>query len=291
MSWQPAEDRYETMTYNRCGRPASSCRPSRSACGTISARTRRTRPSAPSAARPSTSASPISTWPTITARRPARRRTAFGEILRTDFAGFRDELMISTKAGYGMWPGPYGEWGSRKYMLASLDQSLKRMGLDYVDIFYSHRYDPDTPLEETMGALDQRRALRQGALCRHLLLQFAAHPRGCRHPALARHALHHPPAQLFDDQPLGRGGRAAGHAGRARHRLDRLLAAGAGHADGKYLGGHSGGQPRRAGQVAASRPSSTRRRSPTSARSTRSPEGAARRWRRWRWPGCCAAAA
>ena len=80
--------------------------------------------------------------------------TAFGEILKTDFPGLRDELSISSKAGYDMWPGPYGEWGSRKYLIASCDQSLKRMGLDYVDIFYSHRFDPETPLEETMGALD-----------------------------------------------------------------------------------------------------------------------------------------
>jgi L-glyceraldehyde 3-phosphate reductase len=84
----------------------------------------------------------------------------FGRILQDDLAPYRDELIISTKAGYDMWPGPYGEWGSRKYLLASLDQSLRRMGLDYVDIFYSHRYDPDTPLEETMGALDT--AVRQG---------------------------------------------------------------------------------------------------------------------------------
>ena len=80
--------------------------------------------------------------------------TAFGEIMKTDFRHLRDELIISSKAGYDMWPGPYGEWGSRKYLIASCDQSLKRMGLDYVDIFYSHRFDPDTPLEETMGALD-----------------------------------------------------------------------------------------------------------------------------------------
>lgn len=80
--------------------------------------------------------------------------TAFGEILRTDFAGYRDELVISSKAGYEMWDGPYGEWGSRKYLISSCDQSLKRLGLDYVDIFYSHRFDPNTPLEETMGALD-----------------------------------------------------------------------------------------------------------------------------------------
>jgi aryl-alcohol dehydrogenase-like predicted oxidoreductase len=84
----------------------------------------------------------------------------FGEILRADLRGHRDELIISTKAGYDMWPGPYGDWGSRKYLLASLDQSLARMGLEYVDIFYSHRFDPDTPLEETMGALDA--AVRSG---------------------------------------------------------------------------------------------------------------------------------
>ena len=86
--------------------------------------------------------------------------TNFGRHLREDFRPYRDELIISTKAGYDMWPGPYGEWGSRKYLLASLDQSLKRMGLDYVDIFYSHRFDPETPLEETMGALDT--AVRSG---------------------------------------------------------------------------------------------------------------------------------
>src|SRR5204863_1415436 len=84
----------------------------------------------------------------------------FGHLLKADLAPYRDELVISTKAGYDMWPGPYGEWGSRKYLLSSLDQSLERMGLEYVDIFYSHRADPHTPLEETMGALDA--AVRQG---------------------------------------------------------------------------------------------------------------------------------
>ncbi len=84
----------------------------------------------------------------------------FGRVLRSDFRDLRDELVISTKAGYDMWPGPYGEWGSRKYLLASLDASLRRMGLDYVDIFYSHRFDPRTPLEETLGALDT--AVRHG---------------------------------------------------------------------------------------------------------------------------------
>ncbi|WP_108262762.1 L-glyceraldehyde 3-phosphate reductase [Mangrovicoccus ximenensis] len=85
---------------------------------------------------------------------PGAAETAFGEILRRDFRDHRDELIISSKAGYHMWPGPYGEWGSRKYLIASCDRSLKRLGLDYVDIFYSHRFDPNTPLEETMAALD-----------------------------------------------------------------------------------------------------------------------------------------
>src|SRR6202163_2952102 len=91
---------------------------------------------------------------------PGSAEETFGRVLRQDLRAHRDELIVSTKAGYDMWPGPYGEWGSRKYLLASLDQSLRRMGLDYVDIFYSHRLDPDTPLEETMGALES--AVRQG---------------------------------------------------------------------------------------------------------------------------------
>ena len=86
--------------------------------------------------------------------------TTFGNILKEGLGHYRDEMIISSKAGYDMWPGPYGEWGSKKYLVASCDQSLKRMGLDYVDIFYSHRFDPDTPLEETMGALDS--IVRQG---------------------------------------------------------------------------------------------------------------------------------
>ncbi|WP_370873613.1 L-glyceraldehyde 3-phosphate reductase [Alkalicoccobacillus murimartini] len=91
---------------------------------------------------------------------PGSAEEMFGRILKTDFKPYRDELVISSKAGYDMWPGPYGDWGSKKYMIASLDQSLQRMGLEYVDIFYSHRPDPNTPLEETMGALDQ--IVRQG---------------------------------------------------------------------------------------------------------------------------------
>ena len=160
MTWLPDDKRYDTMLYRRCGQsglllPAIS----------------------------------LGLWQNFGASRPLEHSRAivrrafdlgithfdlannygppygsaeetFGRLLASDFGGLRDELVISTKAGYDMWPGPYGQWGSRKYLLASLDQSLSRMGLDYVDIFYSHRFDPDTPLEETLGALDT--AVRQG---------------------------------------------------------------------------------------------------------------------------------
>ena len=126
----------------------------------LRARPPTSRRAARSCAARSTSASRTSTSRTTTGRRTAPPRRTSGALLREDLRPFRDELVISTKAGYDMWPGPYGEWGSRKYLLASLDQSLARMGLDYVDIFYSHRFDPETPLEETMGALDT--AVRQG---------------------------------------------------------------------------------------------------------------------------------
>jgi len=160
MTYVAAEDRYDHMRYNRCGRSGL--------------------------ALPAVS---LGLWhnfgginPIETGRAIVRRafdlgvthfdlannygppygsaEESFGRLLRDDLRPYRDELIISTKAGYDMWPGPYGEWGSRKYLLASLDQSLTRLGLDYVDIFYSHRFDPSTPLEETMGALDS--AVRQG---------------------------------------------------------------------------------------------------------------------------------
>ena len=160
VSWAPAPGRYETMQYRRSGRSGLRL--------------------------PAVS---LGLWQNFGAARPLEASRAilrrafdlgithidlannygppygtaeetFGRALAADFRGYRDELVISTKAGYDMWPGPYGEWGSRKYLLASLDQSLRRMGLEYVDIFYSHRFDPDTPLEETMGALDT--AVRQG---------------------------------------------------------------------------------------------------------------------------------
>ena len=155
MQYRPAEDRYEKMQYRRCGKsglqlPAislglwhnfggdSAHENKRAICRTAFDHGITHFDLANNYGAP-----------------PGSAEEAFGEILRTDFHGYRDELIISSKAGYRMWPGPYGEWGSRKYLISSCDQSLKRMGLDYVDIFYSHRYDPDTPLEETMGALDQ----------------------------------------------------------------------------------------------------------------------------------------
>ena len=154
MTYMPAENRYEKMIYNRCGRsglrlPAISLGlwhnfghdtphdTKRAICQTAFDHGITHFDLANNYGPP-----------------PGSAEEAFGEILRTDLAGYRDELIVSSKAGYLMWPGPYGEWGSRKYLIASCDQSLARLGLDYVDIFYSHRVDPDTPLEETMGALD-----------------------------------------------------------------------------------------------------------------------------------------
>ena len=146
-------------------------------------RPRRSRRAARSCGAPSTSASRTSTSRTTTARRTARPRRPSAGSCATTCARTATSSSISTKAGYDMWPGPYGEWGSRKYLLASLDQSLARMGLDYVDIFYSHRFDPETPLEETMGALDTAVRSGQRALRRHLVVLAGEDARGARDPA------------------------------------------------------------------------------------------------------------
>src|SRR4029450_5106395 len=151
----------------------------------------------------------------------------FRRILATDLRGYRDELVISTKAGYDMWPGPYGDHGSRKYLLASLDQSLQRMGLPYVDIFYSHRVDPDTPLEETMGALDT--AVRQGKALYAGISSYS--PERTRRGGGPRLSVAHPPALLLDHEPVDRGGRPAGRARGRGGRLHRLLPPGPGPAD------------------------------------------------------------
>ena len=154
MTYVPAENRYEKMVYRRCGKsglrlPAISLGLWHNFGGDTPHNTKR-------ALCQTAFDQGITHFDLANNYGPpaGSAEEAFGEILKTDFAGYRDELIISSKAGYLMWPGPYGEWGSRKYVVASCDQSLKRMGLDYVDIFYSHRFDPDTPLEETMGALD-----------------------------------------------------------------------------------------------------------------------------------------
>ncbi len=154
MTYLPAENRYNTMRYNRCGRsglqlPAISLGLWYNFGGVDSfengrAMVRRAFDLGITHFDLANNYGPP----------PGSAEETFGRILKKDLAPYRDELIISSKAGYLMWPGPYGEWGSRKYLVASLDQSLKRMGLDYVDIFYSHRPDPQTPLEETMGALD-----------------------------------------------------------------------------------------------------------------------------------------
>lgn len=134
---------------------------------------------------------------------PGSAEENFGRILEDDFAAHRDELIISTKAGYLMWEGPYGEWGSRKYLLASLDQSLKRMGLEYVDIFYSHRPDPDTPVEETMSALDQ--AVRSGKALYAGISNYSAE-QTARAAAILRELgtpclIHQPKYSMFERAP------------------------------------------------------------------------------------------
>ena len=147
-----------------------------------------------------------------------------GRILAEDFGPYRDELVISTKAGWDMWPGPYGDHGSRKYLTASLDQSLARLGLDYVDIFYHHRPDPETPLEETMSALDAAVRAGKALYVGRLLLLTRAHGQGRGALTRAGHTAADPPAVVLDVQPLDRGAaaRRARDRGRGLHRLHRL---------------------------------------------------------------------
>ena len=287
MSYEPAADRYDRMLYRRCGRSGLRL--------------------------PAVS---LGLWwnfghdrPLETSRAIVRRafdlgvthfdlannygppygsaEENFGRLLRDDLAPFRDELVIATKAGYDMWPGPYGEWGSRKYLRASLDQSLARMGLDYVDIFYSHRFDPETPLEETMGALDA--AVRQGKALYVGISSYSAErtARGGRDPARAGHAAPDPPAVVLDAEPLDRAG-AARHAGCARSRLHRLLPSGAGHADRPLPQRHSGRVAGKPSGVALARPADRGAAARRSGRSARSRSRGVRRWRRWPWRGRCA---
>ena len=211
----------------------------------------------------------------------------FGRILATDLRGYRDELVISTKAGYDMWPGPYGDRGSRKYLLASLDQSLRRMGLPYVDIFYSHRVDPDTPLEETMGALDT--AVRQGKALYAGISSYspertreaAAILRGLGTPLLIHQPSYSMLNRWIEDGLLD----ALGDEG-VGCIVFSPLAQGAAHRPlpGRRPRGLAGQQARHHRPTT----SSARRPWPRSGRSTSWPAGAARAWPRWRSPGRCA---
>ncbi len=251
--YEAADGRYDAMTYRRCGRsgldlPGRLARP----VAQLRRRRRRWSASAPCCAGRSTSASRTSTSPTTTARRTAAPRRTSGASSRQDFRPYRDELVISTKAGYDMWPGPYGDRGSRKYLLSSLDQSLKRMGLDYVDIFYSHRFDPRDAAGGDDGGARHRRPLRPRPLRRHLLVLPGAHPAGGRDPAVDGHAAADPPAELLDAQPVGgaRVAEPARRAGRGGRRLHRLLAARPGHAHRPLPRRRARGVAGRAGQVA-----------------------------------------
>ena len=211
----------------------------------------------------------------------------FGKILKKDFAPYRDELLISTKAGWDMWPGPYGQGGgSRKYLLASLDQSLGRLGLDYVDIFYSHRFDPDSPLEETMGALAT--AVHQG---KALYAGISSYSPGMTQEAarimreMGVPLLIHQPSYSMLNRWIEEG--LLDVVGGGGDGLHRVLPARAGRADRQV--------PRRGsrrmrgstsrGATRSNDPISARRTSRTCARSTRSRRRAGRAWRRWRWRG------
>ena len=170
---------------------------------------------------------------------PGSAEEKFGRILTDDLKRYRDELVISSKAGYFMWPGPYGEWGSRKYLVASLDQSLKRMGLDYVDIFYSHRRTPTRRWRRPWARSISSCAVAAPSMG-NFHLQPGTNPPGRGHPAqLGTPCLIHQPA-LQHVRPLDRGGPAE-RAGRGGHRLHRLLAAGPGHPDRQIPAGHPGG--------------------------------------------------
>ena len=185
MTYSAADDRYDSMTYRRCGR--SGLKLPADLAGPVAQL--RPRPAARTASATSCRRAfdlGVTHFDLANNYGPpsgSRRGELRPDPRRPTSRPYRDELVISTKAGYDMWPGPYGEWGSRKYLIASLDQSLRRMGLDYVDIFYSHRPDPDTPLEETMGALDAvvraGKALYVGISQLHVGADRARPPRSC----------------------------------------------------------------------------------------------------------------
>ena len=178
--------------------------------------------------------------------------TNFARILHEDFRDHRDELVISTKAGWDMWPGPYGDLGSRKYLLASLDQSLRRLGLDYVDIFYHHHYDPQTPSRRPSAPSTPPSPLARALYVGISSYSDRAHRRGRRHPPRARHPAAHPPAVVLDAQPLDRRppSRRPRH---RRRRVHRLLGLGARSAHRPVPQRHSRGFPGLSRRLAHSR--------------------------------------
>ena len=260
-----------------------------SASGTISGASIPWKMAARCCGAPSIWESPISTWPTTTARLYGSAEENFGLLFRQDWAPYRDELIISTKAGYDMWPGPYGNWGSRKYLLASLDQSLRRMGLEYVDIFYSHRPDPETPLEETMMALDQ--AVRSGKALYAGISNYDAERTAKAAEILRRlgtpcliHQMKYSMFVRWSEEGLLR------RTEDRRHRRHCLQSAGAGPVDGSLPQRHSRRLARvqtpgflKANEVDEAHVSKARKLQEW-------PASAANRWRRWRWHGCCAMA-
>ena len=218
---------------------------------------------------------------------PGSAETNFAKILTSDFSGHRDELVISSKAGYLMWPGPYGEWGSRKYVLASLDQSLRRLGLDYVDIFYSHRFDPATPLEETMGALAT--AVQQGKVLYVGVSSYSAAKTAEAAAILRKMGI----APLIHQPSYSMLNRWIEH----DKLLDRLQAEGMGCIASPLWPracsptNMSPAFPRAAGPRPTSHcfpSSSTNKRSRASRRSPALPSDADNHWRSWRLPGPCA---
>ena len=250
MSYTPADDRYERMSYRRCG-----------ASGLLL---------------PAVS---LGLWhnfghdvPEATGREicrtafdhgithfdlannygppPGSAESAFGRMLKADFAGYRDELVISSKAGYLMWPGPYGQFGSRKYPRRLLRPEPEADGARLRRHLLLPPLRPGHAARGDDGRARSHRPLRARALRRHLLLRQRVDARGGGDPRAARHAVPDPPAELQPPEPLGRARRAEGHPRRARHRLDRVHAARPGHADGEVPRRHPRGQPGDAGEIA-----------------------------------------
>ena len=252
MTYVPSSDRYDAMTYRRCGRSGLKL-PAVSPRALAQLRPRPARSTTQRAIIRRAFDLGITHFDLANNYGPpyGSAEENFGRLLAPTSSRYRDELIISTKAGYDMWPGPYGEWGSRKYLLASLDQSLGRMGLDYVDIFYSHRFDPDTPLEETIGALDA--AVRQGKALYVGISSYSAE-RTREAAALLRELgtpllIHQPSYSMLNRWIEPELLDVLGEEGIGCIVFSPI---GQGMLTDKYLGGDPGGLARRAGQLRSS---------------------------------------